>query len=310
MSLRPLKIGDMYDGAFAALRRNPRAMIGIAAVVMTGFLLLPTLASVLLAVAGRLAGPMGEEVFAPPPPGAEPEAPDVPASLLLVYAGQFLAALAVLIVTGLVVHVVAQAVLGHKVTSAQAWAAVRGRILRLIGLSLLTWLITAVPLVVALGIGVTLALALNPVVGVLVGVLLGLLGLVAIVWFYTRFAVLAPAALVLERLGVVASLRRAGALSRQQFWRIFGIMLLTQIIAGIASSLLSMPFSLAGTFGFLLVPEEWAGLVYVLGAYVGMLISYSLVTPFTAAVTVLQYLDQRIRKEAFDVELIAEASAA
>ena len=36
-----------------------------------------------------------------------------------------------------------------------------------------------------------------------------------------------------------------------------------------------------------------------------MLVSYSLATPFTAAVTVLQYLDQRIRKEGYDVELIA-----
>jgi hypothetical protein len=31
------------------------------------------------------------------------------------------------------------------------------------------------------------------------------------------------------------------------------------------------------------------------------------VAPFTAAVTSLQYVDQRIRKEAFDVELMTRA---
>ena len=31
------------------------------------------------------------------------------------------------------------------------------------------------------------------------------------------------------------------------------------------------------------------------------------VAPFTAAVTSLQYIDQRIRKEAYDVELMARA---
>lgn len=303
--LRPLRLGDMYDGAFAALRRNPRAMIGMAAVVMTGFMLLPTLASVLLALAGELAGPFGEEMFTPPPPGAEPESPDLPSSMLLVYAGQLLAALAVLVVTGLVVHVVAQAVLGRKVTAGEAWGAVRGRILRLLGLSLLSWLIAFLPFALAVTVGVVVAVSVDPVVGVLVGVPLGLLALVAMVWFYIRFAVLAPAALILERRGVADSLRRAGALTRRQFWRVFGIVLLTQLVAGFASSLLSMPFSLLGIFGFLVVSEEWTGLVYVLGTYLGMLVSYSLATPFTAAVTVLQYLDQRIRKEGYDVELIA-----
>lgn len=303
--LRPLRLGDMYDGAFAALRRNPRAMIGIAAVVMTGVLLLPTLASVLLALAGELAGPFGDDLFAPPPSGEQPASPELPSSMLLVYAGQLLAALAVLVVTGLVVHVVAQAVLGHKVTSGEAWGAVRGRILRLLGLSLLSWLLAVLPVLVAVTVGVILGVVVDPVVGALVGVPLGLLALVAMVWFYVRFAVLAPAALILERLGVADSLRRAGALTKAQFWRVFGIVLLTQLVAGIASGLLSTPFSLVGVFGFLVVSDEWTGLVYVLGTYLGMLVSYSLATPFTAAVTVLQYFDQRIRKEGYDVELIA-----
>ena len=37
------------------------------------------------------------------------------------------------------------------------------------------------------------------------------------------------------------------------------------------------------------------------------MLSNAFVAPFTAAVTSLQYLDQRMRKEAYDVELMREA---
>ena len=36
-------------------------------------------------------------------------------------------------------------------------------------------------------------------------------------------------------------------------------------------------------------------------------VAAAFVTPFTSAVTSLQYLDQRMRKEAYDVELMQQA---
>ena len=305
VALRPLRLGDMFDGAFTAMRQNPRSMIGMAAVVMTWFLLLPTLVSVALAAAGRLGGgPIDPDQLTAQ--GSE-QAPSTafPLSTLMGYAGQLLAAFAVLLVTGMVVHVVAQAVLGKRVTTGEAWAAVRGRVWRLLGLTALSWLMIVGIVVVALAVGLALGFGVNPVLGAVVGLGVGFAGLLLGVYVYVRYFVLAPAALVLEGAGVTASLRRAAALSEGQFWRILGITFLAQMVAGFASSLLSMPFSLGGMFAGFLVPESVAGLVYVLGTYLGMLVSYSLATPFTAAVTVLQYVDQRIRKEAFDVQLIA-----
>ncbi len=306
VALRPLRLGDMFDGAFTAIRQNPRSMIGMAAVVMTWFLLLPTLVSLALAAAGRLGeGPFSSDSFRVPPPGEDPPAQEFPLSMLMGYAGQLLAAFAVLLVTGMVVHVVAQAVLGNRVGTGEAWAAVRGRVLRLIGLTALGWLVLVVPVLLAFGLGLLLGVVVHPALGFAVGAVLLVGAFVLDVFVWVRYFVLAPAALVLERSGVMASLRRAGGLSRGQFWRILGISLLAQLVAGFASSLLSMPFSVAGMFGFLVVPDSATGLVYVLGTYLGLLVSYSLATPFTAAVTVLQYVDQRIRKEAFDVELIS-----
>ena len=111
-----------------------------------------------------------------------------------------------------------------------------------------------------------------------------------------------------ERAGFGAGGGGNGRRAHGQFWRLLVISMLAQLVAGFASSLLSLPFTLAGMFGFLVVPESATGLVYVLGTYLGLLVSYSLATPFTAGVTVLQYVDQRIRKEAFDVELMAGAT--
>src|SRR6478672_6895073 len=52
--LRPLGLGDFFDGAFKTIRRNPRAMVGLAALVTTAFMVVPVLVTLLLAAAGHL----------------------------------------------------------------------------------------------------------------------------------------------------------------------------------------------------------------------------------------------------------------
>jgi hypothetical protein len=55
------------------------------------------------------------------------------------------------------------------------------------------------------------------------------------------------------------------------------------------------------------VGGQYALLVLVVTNAVAQVISAAFVTPFTSAVTSLQYLDQRMRKEAYDVELMQQA---
>ena len=52
--LRPLGLGDLYDGAFTAIRRNPKPMVGLAALVSTAALVVPAIITLLLAQAGEL----------------------------------------------------------------------------------------------------------------------------------------------------------------------------------------------------------------------------------------------------------------
>jgi hypothetical protein len=127
-------------------------------------------------------------------------------------------------------------------------------------------------------------------------------------WWWIRVYYLPVPALMLERIGVMAAISRGFRLTRRQFWRTFGIALLTAVVTGIAGSVLSAPFSIASN----LVPlamegSQYVALVTVVLTALATVVQTAFVTPFSAAVTSLQYLDQRMRKEAYDVELMARA---
>jgi uncharacterized membrane protein YhaH (DUF805 family) len=101
--------------------------------------------------------------------------------------------------------------------------------------------------------------------------------------------------------------RRGFALTRRQFWRTFGIALLTIVVAGIAANFLGIPITIAGEVTALAVPPRYALLVIVVTQAVTQVLTAAFTTPFTSAVTSLQYIDQRMRKEAYDVELMQQA---
>jgi hypothetical protein len=301
VALRPLGLGDIYDGAFQAIRQNPKTVIGLSVVLVTGALVLPTLASVVLAATGDLVAPTAAD------PGSGGDTAGLLTALALNYLGQLLVGLAGLLLTGLIVHVVAQAVLGRRTSAGEAWRAVRGRMLRLVGLTLLAGLAALLPFVVAAAVIVPLALYTAALPTILAGLVLVPLAIVASLFVEVRFFLLANPALVLERAGIGQAVRRAGVLSRGQFWRLFGIYLLTSLVVGIIGGVLGVPFTLLATVGSAALPPAAGGLVYVLGTYVGLILTRAITTPFTAAVVALQYVDQRIRKEAFDVELLSQA---
>ena len=71
--------------------------------------------------------------------------------------------------------------------------------------------------------------------------------------------------------------------------------------------MLAVPFTLIGTTAVLRPRRPYAVLLVVVTHALGTVVAAAFVTPFTGAVTSLQYLDQRMRKEAYDVELMAQA---
>jgi hypothetical protein len=302
LPLRPLGIGDMYDAAFRIIRFNPRATVGSAVLVATVAMAIPVLVTALLTWSVDLSLEQS---------GDSMSGSDV-AGMIGAFGslglGSILQSIGLVLVTGMIAHVTMAAAVGRRLTLGEAWRATRGKRWRLIGLTLLLGLML---------VGLLLGYAVSwvPVVLLLDGWQVVVYGLVTVplflcflVWFWIRVYYLPVPALMLEDVGVLGAVGRGFRLTRRQFWRTFGIALLTVLIAQVAGSMLSLPVSLLGQ-GILLGSgtARFAVLALVVTNALTSVISAAFVAPFTTTVASLQYLDQRMRKEAFDVELMARA---
>ncbi|MGL5809072.1 MAG: DUF7544 domain-containing protein [Nocardioides sp.] len=305
--IRPLGLGDLYDGAFRIIRKNGAATVGASVLVLSLAMAIPVLiVAAVTASYGDLPVLGGFGSAPPTDPTAEQLAGSIAgaASNLLTAIGQWIA---VLLVTGMVTHVVAEAVMGRQVSLGDAWTATRGRRWRLIGLSalqglcyLLLWSAWGAVL-----IGLWFATE-SPVAVGIVGVFSFLATVPLCVWLYIRYFALAVPPLMLERTGVFGAFGRNQRLVDTHFWRTLGILLLTSILGAIAASMLTFPLSLGGQ-GLLALDGEVGLMATTLLTAVVTIISSALVTPFTAAVVCLQYVDLRMRREGFDLVLLQAA---
>ena len=300
MPLRPLGLGDMYDAAFRVIRFNPKATVGSSVLVAAVTMVIPILVTaVLTATVDTTLDRTGSADTAS----------------TLGYAGSF-GSLAVglvlfvfgsLLVTGMVAHVVAAAAVGRRLSLGEAWAATRGKRWRLIGLAVLLWL----GFLLAMGLYVLawVVIVVSAPTGLVVA--WGFVTVPAFVaflaWYWIRVYYLPVPVLMLEDVGILGAVGRGLRLTRKQFWRTLGIALLTGIVVGIASNFLAFPISLVGQIGSVAVGGRYALLILIVSQALAQVVSAAFATPFTSAVTSLQYLDQRMRKEAYDVELMRQA---
>ena len=297
--LRPLGLGEIYDGAFRAVRSNPRVMFGVSAVVVA-------VAVVLQVAAQALAlGPLLASLEQPDLGAADIDVAATVSGYLAYVGTVVVSALAVSILSGLLIVSVSRSVIGQTVTIAEFWTMARGKVWRLLGLTLVQTL--AVGLATSIWIGLLVVTALDEQWGVFafVGLAGGIALVVAVVWFTTRTLLSTPA-LVLEDLGVFAGLTRGWRLSRGSFWRLLGIWLLTQVIVGFVSQLIVTPPTLLVTA---LVDNPLTDPVALLVTALSTLVAQCLTVPFIAGVTALLYIDTRIRREGLDVELAQAAEA-
>ena len=302
--LRPLGLGEMLDGAVGVIRRYPRPTLGLAAAVAV----VATLANVLLLVTVfRPFVDLDSPTFEPGSTQAVEDALGGAAVGGLLTGVLTLLSTAVL--TGILTAVVGRAVLGQPMDLRGAWAQVRPVLLRLIGVALLLAVVAGAVVFAALLVGVLL-IAVGGALMALVGVPVILAGLAGATYLYIRLS-LAPCALVLEKVGVRDSLRRSWLLVKGDWWRVFGITLLTLIVAMFVSLVIQVPFEL---FGYGSVSDLTSGGGDVLStrtliaSSLGSIIAATLVDPFTAGVRALLYVDRRMRAEGLDVALTAAAA--
>jgi len=223
--------------------------------------------------------------------------------------------LGTIVATALLTTVTSRAILGKGVTTRDAWRDALPQLPRLFGLILLLTLIVGGTVVVGALPGIAVAAAGGGTAAGLGLTLLGIFGAGAVaIWLGVRFS-LAPPALMLEKQGIKKALSRSVKLVRGAWWRVLGIQLLGTIISSIVSMIVVVPFALIGAAlgdggmrGFIANSAAAGyGWTYLIITGVGSVIGYMITFPINAGVSVLLYVDQRIRREALDLELARAA---
>jgi hypothetical protein len=182
-----------------------------------------------------------------------------------------------LLVTGACFKAVADAYLGTQPSARRSLAFGFKRLLGVLGVSVLY------------GLGVALATIVLVIPGI---------------WLYVAWSLAIPA-LLFERIRPGAALKRSFALVRGRWWKVFltlivGVLLVSFLGGIIQGVLLVLPSLLA----------EGNDAVAAFSSVFANTLGGVITTPFAAAVVALLYFDQRVRKEGFDLQLLAEGMGA
>lgn len=305
--LRPLSIGEILDGAISTMRAYWRTVLGISLTVAV----LTELCALLLQ--GVL---LKDTTSTLSDPDVTPT--EVLRSLGSITGGALLvgvvSVVGTIVATALLTTVTSRAVLGKPISIGEAWRESRGQLLKLLGLLMLLALITGGVLVVGTLPGLVLGLVTGFDAPAVLLLVLGILAAVVVmIWLTVRFSLASPA-LMLERQGVRKSLSRSAKLVQGSWWRVAGVQFLAGLIANIVSWIAVIPFTviafavngekMTALMGTGAQPAGWS---FLLITGIGSVIGATLTMPVKAGVTVLLYIDQRIRREALDLELVRAA---
>ncbi|MEE4542255.1 glycerophosphoryl diester phosphodiesterase membrane domain-containing protein [Streptomyces sp. V4-01] len=305
--LRPLGIGEILDGAIANLRRNWRAVIGTTLGV---------------GLVTQTAGAIFQHQFVDtsslddlqdnPHPTAGDFMHAIGGSMAASGLSLLVTMVGTIIATSMLTVVVSRAVLGRAVSASEAWSAARPQLPRLLGLTLLTPLLIALVVAVCALPGGLVALAGSDDGGLALATLGVLGGSVVALWLGVLWSLASPA-LMLEKQGIVAAMKRSMKLVRGSWWRVAGVQIVSVILVVIVSSIIELPFTLVGatvtgdSVTNLFSTDNATSWGYLIFVAIGGVIGAALTLPISAGVTTLLYMDQRIRRESLDLELIRAA---
>ena len=292
--LRPLSLSDIFNGAVAYIRANPKATLGLTTVVVVVAQLLALILSVgPLAFTGKLQPSLsGEEVS----PGV------MLGSSASSLAGAGATWLSSILLSGMLTVVVGRAVFGTSITISEAWQRLRPRLWALIGFTVLEVVGAVVLVAVVVLIISGVAVAAGGVAAAIAGVPLLLALIVGLVYLGTMLS-FAPSVIVLERLQIIPAISRSFKLVRNDFWRVLGIRLLGGIVAAVIAGAVTVPFSFGGQILLVSGSSTLTALIALVLLSIGSAIGQIITAPFSAGVVVLLYTDRRIRAEAFDLVL-------
>jgi hypothetical protein len=294
LPFRPMSISEMLDGAIACVRLFPRAVLGPSVAI-----------TAVIQVAGSVAayffvGRAAREEVTP-----EWVVESIGTQFLLGAFGLLLSAFGIVLLAGMFGPVLGRALLGSSATLRGTWRDTRPRLGRLIGVALVVTLLPLLALALpVVPFALFIAVEAHPAAILLAAVLGFGVGAPLMVWLYVLLVLAAPA-VVLERETVGGALRRAWTLSKGRWWRTCGTLLLAILVTVFMGFFaLRIPFLLIELIFFGGDGGQGSQTVLALGVdTVGRIVSWSVVLPFDAGVIALLYIDRRMRREGFDLEL-------
>ena len=309
--LRPLTVGELFNGAFQAVRVNPQTMFGFAFAIM--------------AVVGLV-----QAFFASSSTSSLTRALSSGDTNDLVYSlgnsmGSFvttgLTMLATAFLSGMLALTVWDAVLGRKSSPADAWHRFSPRFVPVLLATFLIGIIEFVAIVVILLVFMIpfVLVVVNAasarsydsasagIGGAFAIIFLMIVALIVIACFLTVKFAFTSSAVVLEGLGPVDAMKRSWSLSKGSFWRILGRIWLIGIVTGLISAVLG------GIVGAILgvgaAAADSVGMLVAFSAFLSALLS-AVVIPVQSSFYTLMYLDERMRKENLAPMIAQEASRA
>ncbi|MGC1687438.1 MAG: glycerophosphoryl diester phosphodiesterase membrane domain-containing protein [Candidatus Acidiferrales bacterium] len=268
LDLRPLSVGEILDRTFTLYRNYFVLFIGISAIPQLLVLVL-SLAQVAVLMPAGLPTPGTRGV--PTPPLSSVGA--IASYGLLAVLAMIVTLIALILSQGATVIAVSEIYLGRPITIGESFRRVRGELGTIFGVMMLNGLAT--------------------LVGLLMFVIPG-------IYFMCRLIVGIPAAL-LENLGSRAALERSWQLTKDSAARAFLVFLLYFALSMAASMLFAAPFQMA----IILVKGNPSLILVFMGlAQVGAFVANVLVVPVLTIASSILYYDLRVRKEAFDLQVM------
>jgi hypothetical protein len=286
--LRPLRVGETLDVAIKIYTRNAAELFKVVAVVAIPVQLLSAaiLASVAPEESALLRPTLPSEGQAPPAPG------DLDVFLVGIALLALVGVLGSLLATAASFKAVGDAYLGVRPRWSESLRYALRRLHSLLWVALLPGILIALALAAAIVPGIVADSLALIVIGALVG-----LGFS--VWAYVSWAVSIPA-LLMEGARGRRALGRSLTLVRGRWWATFGALVLGYLIYAILGAIIS------GLFTALLFTDVGDNVVVGVAVdAIGGAVGSILTTPLLAALVTVVYFDLRVRKEGFDLELLA-----
>jgi hypothetical protein len=268
--LRPLSLGEILDRTFTLYRSYFLLFVGISAIPRVLLLILNLAQVFVLIPMGIPMGGMGGRT----PPAAPEAMLKIFGVIMVISTLAFVVGLLVIILSqGATIIAVSEIYLGRSITIADSFRKVRGEFGALLGLLILNFL----------------------------AIMAGFIFLIIPgIYVMCRLMVCVPAMLS-ENLGPVESMERSFALTKDNAGRAFLILVLYFALVLGAGMLFAAPFQIGVLFS-----KNSPGLMtfWLAMTQVGGFIANVLVTPVVTIASAVFYYDLRVRKEAFDLQLL------